>query len=74
MPGHAPKPLFTVMCEDTREEAFGKLSLLGIYSESIYFKERPMLLRLLSFYTRFSGGDGTFALSVRLEGPKGELI
>lgn len=75
MPGQIPTHVFTLICEDVRQEEFGKVSLLGIYSESIYFrfKDKPMRMRSLAFYSRFSGGHGTFMVRVKLKGSSGEL-
>ncbi len=37
------KKIFTILCDDIREEKGGKLSLIGIYSKSIVFKEVPTI-------------------------------
>lgn len=73
MPGQLPIHVFTLACEDVREETRGKLALLGTYSENIYFKDHQMRMRSIVFYSRFSGGNGNFLVTAKLEGPYGEL-
>ena len=73
MPGQIPAYVFTLICEDIRTEEGSKLSLLGTYSENIFFKDHPMRMRSLAFYNRFSGGKGTFLLTVKLKSFSGEL-
>ena len=73
MPGQIPTHVFTVMCEDIRTEEGRKISLMGTYSENIFFKNRPMRMRSLAFYNRFSGGKGTFLLTVKLKSLSAEL-
>lgn len=74
MPGQIPRHVFTVMCEDIRQEERGKVSLLGTYSENILFKERPMRIRSLAFFDRFHGGEGTFLVTAKLKSSSAELI
>jgi hypothetical protein len=69
-----PTPIFTLMCEDIRQEAFGKISLLGVYSDHIYFKERSMRMRSLAFFNRFSEGEGTFNVKVKIRTASGEVL
>ena len=73
MPGDFPIHLFTLVCEDIRQETLGKVSLLGVYNENIFFQKSPMRIRSLAFFTRFRGGKGTFSLLPRLRGPSGDL-
>lgn len=74
MPGQIPTHVFTIMCEDIRGEERGKISLLGVYSENIYFKEHPMRMRSLAFYNRFAGGRGTFSVTAKLRSLSAELL
>ena len=69
-----PTLIFTLMCEDIRQEAFGKISLLGVYSEHIYFKEHPMRMRSLAFFNRFSEGEGTFNVKAKIRTASGEVL
>jgi len=70
-----PKYLFTVMCDDIRPEVNNKLSLMGIYSDQIYFSSTPPFhVRSLAFYNRFSKGKGTFTLKFRITDPDGEHL
>jgi hypothetical protein len=74
MPTNLPTHAFTLMCEDIRQEDQGKMSILGLYTEKIFFKETPMRMRSLGFLTRFSGGNGVFHISIKLKGPTIDLI
>lgn len=74
MPTQIPAHVFTVMCEDIRQEEHGKASILGMYSENIFFKEMPMTMRSLAFFSRFLGGNGVFRVSIKLKGPTTDLI
>ena len=74
MASEPPKHLFTVLCEDIRKEELNKVSLMGVYSDRIYFQKRPLQIRSLAFFNRFSEGRGTFSLAFHITGPKSELI
>jgi hypothetical protein len=74
MPRRLPIPLFTFMCEDIRQEAFGKISLLGLYADSIYFKDRSMTMRSLAFFNRFSEGEGVFRVKGKLKAPSNQVV
>lgn len=45
-----------IMCEDVREEARNKKSLLGVFSGDILVASMPALIPL-AFYVEYSGGE-----------------
>jgi len=64
-----PSTLFSIMCDDIREEALNKVSLLGIYGPDIVFKKLPAVIPKLSFFARTTGGAGRYKFNFRLQGP-----
>jgi hypothetical protein len=68
----APKHEFTLLCDDIRQEAGGKTSLMGIYDHHIVVPKVPFSLPKVCFYTRFSRIDGQFKFNFSIVSPAGE--
>lgn len=74
MPENSPEHLFTIMCEDVRPEALGKMSVLGLYLDNIYFKDRILQMRSLGFLTRLRGVKGKFLVTFKISGPSTTVV
>jgi len=68
----APKHEFTLLCDDIRQEAGGKTSLMGIYDHHIVVPHIPFVLPKVCFYTRFSRMDGQFKFNFSIVSPAGD--
>lgn len=67
-----PEHIFTVCCDDFRQEVSGKITLVGLYTDTITLNIPPIAnIALLWFITRVSGGEGEFKISHSLLDPKG---
>ena len=62
-----PSLLYSVLCDDVRREANGKLILLGLF-ETIGAQEFPATHPALYVVTGWGGGVGTFTQYTRMLG------
>lgn len=67
-----PRHEFTVIVDDVREEAHGKLSLLGLYGNGIVVTPLPGSIPKICFFTRVIGGDEEHTITFSLIDPKGK--
>jgi len=65
-----------LVCDDFRQEAGGKSTLLGVYGDTVVIEgatqdvsDGEIAIPSLAFYIAFSDGDGEFAVSFELFGP-----
>jgi len=59
---------FTILCDDVRQEAGEKLSLMGLF-ENIYAQRFPALHPRLAVITEWADGKGEFDTTMRLLSP-----
>lgn len=69
------KILHTILCDDVRDEANGKQTLVGVYNDSIGVPQLPY--QFYKLYIRmvildFEGGDEN--LSLELKAPSGRIV
>ena len=64
----APSLAYTIICDDVRQEAGGKISLMGLF-ENIYATNFPVLHSRLALMTEWSDGRGSFVVTTRLLTP-----
>ena len=75
-----PFPLIRhcLICEEVRPEVKGKLSILGFYGVtpdvSIRIQDLAKPIERLCFLLVSGPGDGDHKVSIRIEGPAGELV
>ncbi len=68
-----PKLLYTLVCDDVRQEAGEKISLMGLF-DSIYAPVLPAFHPRLAVVNAWGGGHGRFQSSIRLLGPNREPV
>lgn len=68
-----PRLLYTLLCDDVRQELGGKFSLMGLF-ESIYANAFPAVHPRFAIVNEWSGGMGEFTVSIRLLTPDRENI
>ncbi len=68
-----PTLAYTIVCDDVRQEAGGKISLMGLF-ENIYATQFPVLHPRLALMSEWSEGRGDFQLSTRLLSPDRKTI
>lgn len=60
-----PRLLYTILCDDVRQELGGKFSLMGLF-ESIYANAFPAVHPRFAIVNEWTGGNGEFRLTIRL--------
>lgn len=60
-----PSLNFTIICDDIRQEAGGKISLMGLF-ENIYANNFPAVHPRLAIITEWSDGRGDFDLKMQI--------
>lgn len=68
-----PKLLFTLLCDDVRQELGGKFSLMGLF-ESIYANAFPAVHPRFAIVNEWTGGLGEFTVRIRLLSPDKETV
>jgi hypothetical protein len=69
--GKIAKDEFLVLCDDIRDEAGNKRSLMGIYSDNIIFKSVPAALPKICLYIALRGIKRDFkSIHIRTRFPK----
>ena len=68
-----PSINFTIVCDDIRQEAGGKISLMGLF-ENIYATKFPAIHPRLAVITEWSGGKGEFDVKTRLLSPDKKTV
>jgi hypothetical protein len=68
-----PQLVFTLICDDVRQEAGGKISLMGLF-ENIYAGSFPVLHPRLAVVSEWSDGRGEFRIVSRLLSPDRKSI
>jgi hypothetical protein len=63
-----PSLAYTIICDDVRQEAGGKISLMGLF-ENIYATVFPVLHPRLALMSEWSDGKGDFSVSTRILSP-----
>lgn len=75
----APTPINFIICEDIRQEAGNKVSLLGVYSDGIVFEATPentsppMRVAQLAIYATFGNLEAACALDFKIVDPNGKV-
>ena len=63
----AMKHLYTIMCDEVREEKNGKLMIIGMYTPDMSVPQIPFQVRTLTFFTVVeSDVPGDFAFRMKL--------
>ncbi len=71
--GKIAKDELVVLCDDIREEAGNKSSLMGVYSDNLIFKSVPATLPKICLYIALGGVKRQFQnIHVRTKLPKSE--
>lgn len=60
-----PSLNFTIICDDVRQEAGGKISLMGLF-ENIYATKFPAVHSRLAIITEWADGKGEFEVKMRI--------
>lgn len=69
-----PRLLYTLLCDDVRQEIGGKFSLMGLF-ESIYANAFPAVHPRFAIVNEWIGGLGEFTVRIRLLSPdRGTVI
>lgn len=68
-----PNLNFTLLCDDVRQEAGGKISLMGIF-ENVYANHFPAMHPRLATVNEWSDGKGDFDATLRLLSPDRKTI
>ncbi len=68
-----PSLSFTIICDDVRQEAGGKLSLMGLF-ENVYATKFPAIHPRLAVLTEWSGGQGEFMIRMRILAPDRKTV
>lgn len=68
-----PNLLYTLLCDDVRQEVGGKFSLMGLF-ESIYANAFPAVHPRFAIVNEWTGGKGEFSVKIRLLAPDREQI
>jgi len=61
-----------IICDDIRQEVGNKVSLEGIYTDTIVLSNIPFLFPKLCFYAKFAGCSGQYNLDCLVTLPDGE--
>ncbi len=67
-----PAHVFTLLCDDIRQEMGGKTSLMGLYDAHVVVPQLPFTLPKLCFFTRFKNLEGNWSFSFAIKSPNGE--
>jgi hypothetical protein len=68
-----PKLIDWMICDDVRQEASGKISVMGIFADDIVVYSVPMVIPQLWFVTKWDISEGGFTeISLRIELPDGK--
>jgi hypothetical protein len=68
-----PSLAYTIICDDIRQEAGGKISLMGLF-ENIYATNFPVLHPRLALMSEWSDGRGDFAVVTRILSPDRKTV
>ncbi len=68
-----PRLIYTLICDDVRQEMGGKFSLMGLF-ESIYANTFPALHHRFAIVNEWTGGRGDFTVKIRLLAPDREQV
>lgn len=63
-----PHLVYTILCDDVRQELGGKFSLMGLF-ETIYANAFPAIHPRFAIVNEWSGGKGEFRVKIRLLSP-----
>ncbi|HYA87408.1 MAG TPA: hypothetical protein VEI57_10140 [Nitrospirota bacterium] len=63
-----PRLIYTLLCDDVRQETGGKFSLMGLF-ESISSHSFPALHHRFAIMNEWMGGKGEFTVKIRLLSP-----
>jgi len=63
-----PRLIYTLLCDDVRQEMGGKFSLMGLF-ESISSHSFPALHHRFAIMNEWMGGKGEFTVKIRLLSP-----
>ncbi|HXY62602.1 MAG TPA: hypothetical protein VEJ22_06680 [Nitrospirota bacterium] len=63
-----PRLIYTLLCDDVRQEMGGKYSLMGLF-ESISAHSFPALHHRFAIMNEWTGGQGEFTVKIRLLSP-----
>jgi hypothetical protein len=63
-----PRIIYTLLCDDVRQEVGGKFSLMGLF-ETISAETFPAIHSRFAIVTEWTGGKGEFAVKTRLLTP-----
>lgn len=69
------KPIlnYTIMCDDVRQEAGGKISLMGLF-ENIYAAQFPAIHPRLAIVNEWTEGKGEFEVTLRILSPERKQV
>ncbi len=68
-----PSLNFTIICDDIRQEAGGKISLMGLF-ENIYSTKFPAVHPRLAILSEWSQGKGEFDVKTHLLSPDRKTV
>jgi hypothetical protein len=68
-----PSLSYTIICDDVRQEAGGKISLMGLF-ENIYATSFPVLHPRLVMMSEWADGRGDFSVTTKLLTPDRKTV
>jgi hypothetical protein len=68
-----PTLAYTIVCDDVRQEAGGKISLMGLF-ENIFATNFPVLHPRLAVMSEWSDGRGDFSVTTKILTPDRKTI
>jgi hypothetical protein len=68
-----PSLSYTIICDDVRQEAGGKISLMGLF-ENIYATSFPVLHPRLVMMSEWADGRGDFSVTTKLLSPDRKTV
>ena len=74
MPRRKPKFEYVIICDDIREEIGNKLTLVGVYAESIQVSKVPYSFPKLCFFIQYRDITSGDRFSIELKDPTGKRI
>lgn len=70
-----PRLIYSIICDDIREEAGNKLSFMGVYGpDGIYIPQTPFLFPLFCVAMSFKNIKGGDSFLIKFSSPSGKII
>jgi hypothetical protein len=74
MPKRIPKFVYSIVCDDIREEIGNKLSFMGVYGSDIFVPAFPFTFPLLCTAINYKNAKSGDTFSIKFKRPNGDII